>query len=106
MNVYQDAGHAYLVCPRLLAADKRHGDHWSGGPNCRHGRPCPHHHRHEPRLVDDEHHRVADLYWIAGASPLTAEEWPRCPCGELLVWSDLDNPELAAAGGVGGPDGG
>lgn len=91
MKLYKATGRSYLVCPRLLDLDARHGEHWSKGPSCRHGGQCPADHEHETHLVDPEGHRVADVLMLAGSRPLTDDEHPVCPCGQKLVWTDLDD---------------
>lgn len=100
MTRYARAGHAYLVCPRLLELDARHGEHWSKGPPCRAGRQCPREHEHETQLLDPEGHRTVDFYWGPGADHVQAHldceegchDDLRCECGRQLVPADLDDP--------------
>lgn len=99
MNIYHASGHSYLVCPRLLELDARHGEHWSKHPPCRRlrdpARPddpqCVVNHEHEDPLPDASGHMVNDFYWIAGCRPPTEEEHPVCGCGARLVHADLDD---------------
>lgn len=88
---YIRQGHSYLVCPRLLELDVRHGQHWSKGDPCRRGKQCPKLHDHETKLVDPEGHTVNDFYWGPGSRPPTPEEHPVCLCGRPLVYGDLDD---------------
>jgi hypothetical protein len=105
MTTYRAAGHAFLVCPRLLALDARHAVHSSKWPPCRrHGADsgdlCPIDHDHETALVDPEGHRTADFYWVAGCDTIElhfactgrCHDTLRCPCGQQLVYADLDDP--------------
>jgi hypothetical protein len=96
-----------LVCPALLAMDERHGIHRENWPK-RLGSPHPWDNRkHEEFLHDPEGHRVDVFVWGPGARPPEPDEHPRCDCGELLVWSDLDNlyDERHLAPAEGGSDG-
>lgn len=88
MSSYHGAGHSYLVCPRLLELDERHGEHWSKHPTCRVGGDCIREHEHEEPLPHGAGHSVADFHWLPGCRPPTAEEHPRCGCGAALVWTD------------------
>lgn len=91
--IYKGSGHSYLVCPRLLELDRRHGEHPSKWKPCRRGLPCQHDHRHEAELVDPEGHSVNDYFWLPGSRPHEPEEHPSCRlCGRPLVHADLDNP--------------
>lgn len=92
MRIYHGAGHAYLVCPRLLELDQRHGEYPDKWPPCRRGDPCRRPHHHERALVDPEGHMVNDFYWLPGCRPPEPDEHPVCPCGERLVHADLDDP--------------
>ena len=92
MRLYHSRGHSYLVCPRLLQLDKRHGEHWEKAPKCRRGEQCLKSHKHEAVLLDPEGHLVVDFYWFPGCRPPTEEERPVCPCGRRLVHADLDDP--------------
>jgi hypothetical protein len=103
VRVYISSGHAYLVCPRLLEQDRRHGEHPSTWPPCRqlshvdehgkaHGRRCALDHQHEEPLRDPEGHTVNDFYWSPGCRPPSMEEHPRCQlCNAPLVLSDLED---------------
>lgn len=91
--IYTRAGHSYLICPKLLALDKRHGEHWSKWKPCRRGKKCMHDHEHETELVDPEGHTVNDFYWRAGNLELNEEQHIRCDlCGSKLIHVDLDDP--------------
>ena len=92
MTSYHGAGASYLVCPRLLELDARHGEHPSKGPECRRGGRCSRKHKHEPLLVDPEGHSVNLYVWVPGCRPPTVDEHPSCVgCGERLVHADLDD---------------
>lgn len=92
MKVFSGSGHDYLVCPRLLELDLRHGEHWSKWLPCRRGKPCQHPHAHESELLDPEGHTVNDYYWVAGCRPHEPDEHPACSlCGRKLVHADLDD---------------
>lgn len=91
MNLYHSNGHSYLVCPRLLELDERHGEHWSKFPPCRHGLRCNLDHQHEEKIIDGQGHTVNDFHWTPGCRPPTEEEHPKCICGKVLVYSDLDD---------------
>lgn len=92
MQLYRSSGHAYLVCPRLLELDLRHGEHRSR-PHCaaRHGASCPIQHDHETFLNDPEGHTVNDFYWLPGCRPPLPDEHPVCRCGLALALADLDD---------------
>lgn len=90
MRLYHSAGRSYLVCPRLLELDARHGELPATLPPCRHGRACMHDHDHETPLVDPEGHTVTLFAWSPGCRPPTPAEHPVCGlCGRGLVHSDL-----------------
>lgn len=83
-GLYTAPGRAYLVCPRLLELDKRHGQapetwHWTWR-----------HPGHKAELKDPEGHTANTLLWVAGCRPPRPEELPRCQCGRALVQSDGD----------------
>lgn len=91
-RVFAGNGHDYLVCPRLLELDARHGEHPTKWPKCRRGRPCGRNHEHEVELVDPEGHTVNDYFWVSGCRPHEAHEHPTCDlCGRALVHADLDD---------------
>jgi len=90
-SLYRSSGHSYLVCPRLLEVDHRHGEHPDKWPPCRRGHQCVQGHDHEPTLIDSEGHTVQDFYWVPGSRPPTADEHPACGCGRKLVHADLDD---------------
>ncbi len=94
MRLYGTVGHAYLVCPRLLELDRRHGEHPSKWAPCRRGANCrrPAPHKHEEELVDPEGHTVNDFFWVPGCRPPEPDEHPVCEaCGRKLVHADLDD---------------
>lgn len=91
MSTYRKHGASYLVCPRLLKLDPRHGEHPSKWPDCRRGGRCTRRHKHESLLVDPEGHSVNLFLWVPGCRPPTDDEHPVCSCGSRLVHSDLDD---------------
>ena len=91
MRTYHGSGHSYLVCPRLLEMDKRHGEHPSKWAACRRGEVCGRPHKHEKALFDPEGHMVTDFYWLPGCRPPSPAEHPECVCGRRLVLADLDD---------------
>jgi hypothetical protein len=92
VKVFRTSGHAYLVCPRLLELDERHGVHRSRWPKLAPGRHPWDDPEHEAFLEDSEGHLAADFYWWPGHLPLVEAEWPVCDCGRRLVHADLDDP--------------
>jgi len=90
-RVYLAAGQSYLVCPRLLELDKRHGEH-----NCGLKYPLPLDHEHDPEcgcFIDLEGHSTVLLAWAPGCSVIEPDHPDlTCRCGKLLVHSDLLHP--------------
>ena len=97
-RVYRSPGMSYLVCPRLLELDPRHGQHPDRWLPCRRGNRCMYEHEHETELVDPEGHTANLFIWPPGGRPPTPDEHPTCGlCGKPLVHADLLNlydPEL------------
>lgn len=115
-GLYVARGRAYLVCPRLLELDPRHGEHPSRWAPCRRlavdakGRMltaegqllrdskgqtsigCLRDHAHESALEDREGHTVNEFIWLPGCRHPEPGDVPACGCGRDLVWSDGDNP--------------
>jgi len=92
VRLYHSFGRAYLVCPRLLELDVRHGEHPDKWKPCRRGQPCQHDHEHEEGLLDPEGHTTNLFMWAPGCRPPTADEHPTCAlCGRRLKFSDLDD---------------
>ena len=94
MRAYRQPIRSYLVCPRLLELDRRHGDHPTTWPACRRGKKCWQKHEHETELLDLEGHSVIDLIVPAGGDEWSPLEVHRCACGQHLVHADLDDPHL------------
>lgn len=104
---FRRAGESYLVCPRLLELDPRHGEHCCRWPPCRRGHDCDQDHEHEELLVDEEGHSSVHWSWLAGADHIAPERF-RCRCGRVMVRGDHDDPNdpellTAAAGEESGP---
>jgi hypothetical protein len=97
---YQSGGQAWLVCPKLLELDKRHGTHTPKWPECWHQRPCLLDHTHDEPVADGAGHRTALFIWQPGSDHINdhiactegCHDTLRCGCGETLVYSDLDDP--------------
>lgn len=96
MRLYVAPGSAWLVCPRLLELDPRHGQHSIKAPPCRRGHSCPIDHRHERLLVDPEGHLAVHFVWQAGSEHAQHHEQElTCTCGRQLVYGDLRDPWVA-----------
>lgn len=108
---YRGPASAYLVCPRLLELDPRHGVHltYAAGPPCRRdgSEVCRRReamlagvgvvmvpHEHEERLEDAEGHTTVHLLIPPeGAIELAHPDLSCELCGRQLVRSDLDQLE-------------